>query len=66
MKHILKGHSSNSVQVNLMKVLKIFEDFSIIVLLCDIHRKNEWEIPHAVRKMCMLLIPLSQPYIISY
>ena len=40
MKHILKGHSSNSVQVNLMKVLKIFEDFSISVLLCDIHRKK--------------------------
>ena len=60
MEHILKGHSSNSVQVNLMKVLKIFEDFSISVLLCDTHRKNEWEIPHVVRKMCMLLIPLSQ------
>ena len=47
-----------------LKVLKIFEDFSIIVLLCDIHRRNEWEIPHAVCKMCMLLIPLIQPYII--
>ena len=40
MEYILKGHSSNSVQVSLMKVLEIFEDFSISLLLCDIHRKK--------------------------
>ena len=59
MKHNLKGHSSNSVQTSLMKVLEIFEDFSISLLLSDIHRRNEWEIPHVVCKNCMLLTPLN-------
>ena len=59
MEHNLKGHSSNSVQVSLMKVLEIFEDFSISLLLCDIHRKNEWKIPHVVCRKYMLLTPLN-------
>ena len=44
-----------------MKVLETFEDFSISLLLYDIHRKNERKIPHIVCKKCMLLIPLNYP-----
>ena len=61
MEHHLTGHSSNSVQVSLMKGLEIFEDISISLLLCDIHRKNEGVIPHIVYKKCMLLTPLNLP-----